>query len=191
MSAALRRYERMSLDEFRDWDPGDANRYELVDGFPRALAPASNVHATLLGEIEGRIWLHLRTMRPDCTVLTTPGLVPGVLARNNYRIPDFAVQRTPVRPGETGLVQPILVIEILSSGNLADTWSNVWSFTTVPSLQEIVVIDSRHIEAHVLRREGGAWPREPEQVAAGDLALTSIDLRLPLADLYARTGVAR
>src|SRR6516165_1562120 len=31
---------RMSVDEFLNWDSGDALRYELVDGEPRAMAPA-------------------------------------------------------------------------------------------------------------------------------------------------------
>jgi Uma2 family endonuclease len=32
---------RMTVDEFLKWDSGDALRYELADGEPRAMAPAN------------------------------------------------------------------------------------------------------------------------------------------------------
>lgn len=42
---------RMSIDEFLNWDSGDALRYELVDGAPRAMASASRTHGTLQGRL--------------------------------------------------------------------------------------------------------------------------------------------
>ena len=34
---------RMTLDEFLRWDDGTETRYELVDGFPVAMAPPEGV----------------------------------------------------------------------------------------------------------------------------------------------------
>ena len=42
---------RMSVDEFLNWDSGDALRYELVDSEPRAMTPASRTHGTLQGRL--------------------------------------------------------------------------------------------------------------------------------------------
>ena len=35
----------MSVEEFLNWDSGDELKYELVDGEPRALAPANRTTA--------------------------------------------------------------------------------------------------------------------------------------------------
>jgi thiaminase (transcriptional activator TenA) len=39
---------RMTVDEFLKWDSDDGLRYELVDGEPRAMAPASTIHGLYL-----------------------------------------------------------------------------------------------------------------------------------------------
>ncbi len=46
----------MTVADFIDW-PGDGNctRYELVDGDLRALAPASDTHNTIVGNLVGLI----------------------------------------------------------------------------------------------------------------------------------------
>ena len=66
------------------------------------------------------------------------------------------------------------------------------AFTTIPSVQEILVLDSRRVGAEGLRRtEAGEWPQEPEQILQGDLVLASIGFRVPLAEFYSRTGLVR
>ena len=51
---------RMSVEEFLNWESADGLRYELVDGEPRAMAPAGAVHGFLqnqLGRLIGnRTW---------------------------------------------------------------------------------------------------------------------------------------
>ncbi len=41
--------------------------------------------------------------------------------------------------GEQVIDDPILAIEILSVSNRAETWSNVWTYCSIPSLLEIMV----------------------------------------------------
>jgi hypothetical protein len=38
---------RISVEEFLNWDSGDALKYGLVDGEPRAMAPANRTHGIL------------------------------------------------------------------------------------------------------------------------------------------------
>lgn len=86
----------------------------------------------------------------------------------------------------------MLVAEILSPSNRRETWINVWAYTTIPSLQEILVLGSEDVWAKVLRRApDGTWPHDPETVADGDLVLDSIGLHTDLADLYRDTGLRR
>ena len=93
--------------------------------------------------------------------------------------------------GQATLPDPVLIIEILSPSNQADTWSNVWAYTSIPSVQEILVLHSTRIVAEVLRRSPeGTWPERIEEVREGELMLNSIGFRMPLIRLYERTGLS-
>jgi Uma2 family endonuclease len=85
----------------------------------------------------------------------------------------------------------VLLVEILSPGNQAKTWSNVWAYTSIPSLAEILVLHSGRIAAEILRRTPeGTWPERTEEVLEGSLTLTSIGLVINMAELYVRSGLA-
>jgi len=180
----------MTVAAYLDWEPGDGRQYELVDGFPRAMAPASVVYGMLHSELGGLIGGHLRRGGTRCRIIMAPGVIPRVLSGVNVRIPDLAVTCVPVTSAQRTMVDPVLLIEILSPSNRAETWSNVWTYTSIPSVQEILVLQSDAVAAHVLRRDpDGAWPETPENVVSGDLVLASIGFQTPLADIYIGTDL--
>ncbi len=122
--------------------------------------------------------------------MTAGGVIPHARANRNFGIPDLAVTRA--HPGARVMVpDPILLIEILSPGNETLSWNNVWTYTTIPSVQEILAIQSTRMEAEVLRRGAdGGWPMDPEIVdASGVLALASIGFSAQLVDLYRTTDL--
>src|SRR6516225_3611330 len=181
---------RMTVDEFLRWDSGDECTYELVDGEPRAMAPASTIHGFLQNELGRLIGNHLREKTSGCEVVANPGIVPRLLSEHNVRIPDLAVTCSPLAPGQATLSDPELVIEILSPSNQAKTWTNVWTYTSIASVREILVLRADRIAAELLRRSPqGEWPDRPIAIAAGELALESIGFRVALAELYARTSL--
>jgi Uma2 family endonuclease len=191
MSAPAKLPIRMSALDYLDWEPGDGLAYELVDGEPRAMAPASTVHAFLQNELGRLLGNHLRERRSNCEALANPGVIPHLLSAHNVRVPNLGVTCSPVTPGQATLPDPVLLIEILSPTNQTKTWSNVWAYTSIPSVREILVLHSTRMIAELLRRppEGG-WPEEPEQVTSGELVLTGIGFRISMVELYARTGLA-
>ncbi len=68
----------------------------------------------------------------------------------------------------------------------------MWAYTSVPWVQEVLVLHSTRIGADLLRRgPDGAWPTDPSAVASGELMLDSIGFRMPLADLYRTTRLHR
>ncbi|HKM72770.1 MAG TPA: Uma2 family endonuclease [Stellaceae bacterium] len=81
----------MTVDEFLKWDSDDGRRYELVDGEPRAMAPASTIHGFLQNELGRLVGNHLRDKASGCEVVANPGIVPRLLSEHNIRIPDLAV----------------------------------------------------------------------------------------------------
>ena len=181
---------RMTADEFLKWDSDDGRRYELVDGEPRAMAPASTIHGFLQNELGRLIGNHLREKARGCEVVANPGIVPRLLSEHNVRIPDLVVACSPLTPGQAILSDPVLVIEILSPSNQAKTWTNVWAYTSIQSVREIPVLRADRVAAELLRRSPqGEWPDRPIAIAEGELALESIGFRVALAELYARTGL--
>ncbi len=183
---------RMSVDEFLDWDSGDGQTWQLVDGEPRAMAPAKLTHAALQGELGYLIQSHLRVQGGPCSLLVAPGVVPHVQGSHNMRVPDMAVRCTEPQVEEAALTDPVLIIEILSPSNQAETWANVWAYITIPSLREILVLNSISIGADILRRRvDGTWPEEPESITSGDLVLKNIGFRVALADIYRTTRLRR
>ncbi len=183
----------MTLDEFLAWDSGkwgDA-KWQLVDGEPVAMAPTRFTHASLQAELARVLGEHFLAIGRRCIVATEPGVVPKVQARDNYRVPDLGVTCAPAA-NDAMIPEPLLLIEIMSPNNRAATRTNVWSYTTIPSVQEILVLQSTRIEAELLRRQGdGNWPPGPELIAAdGTLDLRCIGFSAPLAALYRTTFLA-
>ena len=181
---------RMTVDEFLRWDSGDECTYELVDGEPRAMAPASTIHGFLQKELGRLIGNHLRDKASGCEVVANPGIVPRLLSEHNVRIPDLAVTCSALAAGQATLADPVLLIEILSPSNQAQTFVHVLAYTSIASVQEILVLRADRISAELLRRSPqGEWSERPIAITEGDLVLESIDFRVALADLYTRTGL--
>lgn len=117
----------MSVEEFLDWEPGDGQMWQLVDGEPQATSPAKRTHGALQGELSRLIQNHLVSRGGPCSVVITPGVIPHVQASYNIRIPDFAVTCTDYEKEQSALTDLVLIVEIPSPSNQAETWSNVWT----------------------------------------------------------------
>jgi Uma2 family endonuclease len=182
----------MTVTEFLAWDAPGPGRWQLVDGEPVAMAPASRAHGALQLELGGLIRNHLLASASPCTVVTAPGIIPRVLANENFRIPELAVTCTGYESEEYDVTNPVLIVEILSPSNRAETWLNVWSYTTIPGLSEILSLSSTAVRAELLRRgSDGSWPAAPTVIEDGDLILDSIGFTVPLAAVYRTTRLAR
>jgi Uma2 family endonuclease len=188
MSAANQLPDAMTVAEFLAWSPPDgSDRWELIEGAPRSIAPASPRHGAIQGEASRLIGNHLAEMSgPACRVVIEPGIQPKVRADVNVRIPDLVVTCAAVDADDRLLREPLVVIEILSPSNRADTWANMWSYTAIPSVREILVLQTADIGADLLRREeAGSWPDNPLALTLGDaVTLESIDFTVSLAQFY-------
>jgi Uma2 family endonuclease len=185
---------RMTVDEFLVWDADDVTgrRWQLIDGEPVPMAPAAEVHGRIQAELARLLGNHLLATGRPCTVISAPGIVPRIRSNENFRVPDLGVTCAPPSGGVM-VPEPVLLIEILSPGNEAKTRLNIWTYTTMPSVQEILAVRSTRMEVELLRRENdGNWPASPVIVRPPDmLALTSIGLEMPVDDLYRTAGLTQ
>jgi Uma2 family endonuclease len=191
MSALPKIPVRMTVAEFFAWNPPSPQLWQLVDGEPQAMAPANRTHGAIQAELASLIRNHLEKRGGPCTVIGAPGVIPHVQSETNVRIPDLAVTCTGYDAEESALTNPVLLIEILSPSNQAETWANVWAYTTIPSVQEILVLKTASIGAELLRRnQNGSWPTKPLTIETGELTLESISFSVPVAAAYRTTRLA-
>jgi Uma2 family endonuclease len=118
----------MTVADFQAWQPEEhpERRWQLLDGEPVCMAPASENHGAIQAEATILLGLHLRERRPACRVITAPGVVPRVRSAANHRIPDLGVTCSPPAGGQV-VSDPALLIEILSPSHEALTRENVWA----------------------------------------------------------------
>lgn len=193
MATALKMPSRhMTVAEFLDWDSGDRTgaRWQLRDGEPEMMAPASDAHGSILARLTHLLTAHLDARGGQCRVVVKPGVIPRVRSTENCLIPDIGVTCTPPS-GARMLTDPVALIEILSPSNEAETRANVWAYTTIPTVAEIVLLRSTSVQAENLRRlPDGSWPAQPEMVGDdGELRLDSIGFAEPLRAAYRTVGV--
>jgi Uma2 family endonuclease len=192
MSSVLKPSDPMTVAEFLTWEAPADRHWQLVDGEPIAMAPASRTHGSLQLELGALMRNHLVNTGSPCTVVTAPGIVPQVRSSDNFRIPDLAVTCTRYDIEEYDVSNPVLIVEILSPSDRSDTWRNVWAFATIPDLHEILILSSTAVRAELLRRGvDGSWPASSTVIEDGDLVLESIGLAVPLTAIYRTTRLAR
>jgi Uma2 family endonuclease len=184
---------RMTVAEFLSWDSDDpaVHAWQLIDGEPVAMAPASDNHGSIHAELGGRLWAHLTVPGSRCRAVTEPGIVPRGRSDRNYRIPDIGITCAPPSGSQT-LPDPLILIEILSPSNETETWANVWTYLSIPTVKEVLVVNSTRVEAELLRRNpDGSWPEVPVRIGPEDaLNLDSIAFSVSLAALYRTTTLA-
>jgi len=180
--AAIR---RMTVDEFLRWDDGTDTRYELVGGFPLAMAspPPLEEHGLLAARLAARLERALSGRR-----LCRADIEAGILhpeRADTFFVADVAVTCGPREPRRQYMQDPILLIEILSpSTERHDRHLKLPAYRRIGSVQEILLVDSedRYVELH--RRQGDLRVIQILRENAEIISLASVGIEILMADLY-------
>jgi Uma2 family endonuclease len=172
----------MTLDEFLRWDDGTDTRYELIGGFPLAMAPPRPNHGALVARLAGRIDAALTRRRP-CRAIAEAGILDPDNAENFF-VADIGVTCAPYSRHQY-LENPILVVEILSpSTERHDRRIKIPAYQQIASVQEILVVDSDARYAALHRRQNVQWIIQISRGDTGVISLASVGIEIPMADLY-------
>ena len=173
----------MTLDEFLRWDDGTETHYELIGGFPLAMAPPAEVHRALAIRLGSRIEAALSGRRP-CNAQLEAGVIRPDRA-GTYFEADIAATCTPIEFGRQAIEDPFLIVEILSpSTERHDRRIKLPVYRQITTVQEILFIASDGFYAELHRRSGEQWITEILRGADARLALTSVGIEIPLSELY-------
>ena len=180
---------RMTLEEFLRWDDGTDTHYELIDGFPVAMAPPAEAHRILAVRLVSRIDAALAGRRP-CNAQIEPGVIRPDRP-DSYYVPDIAVTCEPNEPGRQAMVDPILIVEILSpSTERTDRRLKLPIYQAMESVREIMLIDADSHHAELYRRENDRWGIQLVRGTEASLVLTTVDLRISMSELYEGIAIA-
>jgi Uma2 family endonuclease len=160
-------------------------RSEYAGGEIYAMAGASETHNTIAGDFYARINIHLpercRVWQSDMKVVGSTldlqpfSYYPDIMAACGDDEDDNAYYRT----------NPLLIVEVLSkSTQRIDLNEKLTSYTQIKSLLEYVVVSQDTPFVRVYRRRNN-W--QVETFGAEDsVLLESIDLTIPVTDIYRR-----
>ena len=182
----------MRVDEFIVWDDGSGDKHQLVDGEVRAMAPTTEAHGTIQANLARLIGNRLVATDSPYRIVMKPGVTTRIRADWNMRVPDLGVTCARAEPGQIALIEPVLLVEIMSPGKKNATWENVWAYAAIPSVREILVVQLTRIEAALLRRTAnGEWPANPDPIGSHDMVrLETVGLETPLTESYRGTYLA-
>lgn len=179
---------RMTLAEFLVWDDGTDTAYELVGGAPRAMAPARPRHG-LIQRNAGRVIESRIGIEGPCRVYDQSGVVVEVRGDTRYYIPDLTMSCEALGD-DLHLSEPKLIVEVLSPSTGRDdkAWK-VPHFCSLPTVEEIWLIDSRRPLVLVWQKRGGQWigslPLQPGQRFASAL----LGGEITIDDFFLGTGL--
>ena len=210
---AIRKLDKpMTVEEFLAWDSGDDFVWELVGGHPvlrdadplTGQAAPSPDHGAITAALGAAIHMALRALDHPCRLEVGSGIGRGRRDRD-YRVPDLMVrcgrqgggakgrldaEGVDPAPGTRDPGVPVLVIEVLSPVNTASEMNRKHAFfKTIDSIEEIVEVEQAEAACTLLRRRGDIWVQEQIVGLDAVLRLDSIGLEVPLAEIYATTGV--
>jgi Uma2 family endonuclease len=173
----------MTLGEFLRWEDGTETQYELIDGFPVAMAPPLQGHRILAMRLGSRTDQALSARRP-CNAQIEAGILRADQG-DTFFVADIAASCAPIDPRHQWMPEPFLIVEILSaSTERHDRRLKLPAYRQIESVQEVLLIasDSMHAELH--RRSGAQWMVEIIRGPDAILTLASVPIEVRLSELY-------
>ncbi|MGF1535579.1 MAG: Uma2 family endonuclease [Elainellaceae cyanobacterium] len=172
---------RLTPQEYFDWDPQQALRYEYFDGEVFAMTDGSLAYA----DIALNVATLLRSaLSGRCKVRNSDARV-GISEQGPFVYPDVSVSCDPRdRTAQQFSRFPCLVVEVISPSTEGyDRGGKFALYRQLESLQEYVLVGSAAKGVEVFRRSEGAWLFMP--YGEGDeVRLASVDVTISVAAVY-------
>lgn len=176
---------RYTLAEYLDLERSTQVKHEYFRGEVFAMGGASFAHTVIVGNLARELGQQLKAK--PCRVSPTD-LRVKVAGSGLYTYPDIVVVCGPPqleRPGET-LINPQVIVEVLSEGTEAkDRGWKFEQYQAIGSLTDYLLVaqETPRIE-HYQRQPDGRWIYSAENRLEAAVAISSIDCKLKLAEVY-------
>jgi Uma2 family endonuclease len=173
--------QHLSFADYMAWESRQEGRNELLNGTITPVSGQRRVNAEVIGNImlalhkrldkrEGRVYMAAKVVVNDSTVL-----YPDVFVTE-----DAADLRC-----EELFRTPTLILEVLSDETQAyKRGAKFRAYRQLPSLKEYLLVDPESRRVEVFRRNERNIFELHDHTGAAELVLTSVDLHVPMADVF-------
>ncbi|CAK8714994.1 Putative restriction endonuclease domain-containing protein [Candidatus Electrothrix laxa] len=173
--------QQISEQEYLDGELLSEVKHEFIDGSVYAMAGASADHGRIAGNLFAAFLRHLQERKSPCE----PFLADmKVKTSNKFFYPDVLIS-CEQEEDDYYRNAPLLIVEVVSqSTRKKDNTLKRLCYQNIPSMEEYVLIEQNFVDVEMCRRSNH-W--RPEHYYLGDeVHFASIDLTLPVEDIYAR-----
>lgn len=174
----------MTWEEFLDWERRQEFRHEFVDGYPVAMAGATEAHNVIQGNIFASALAKLRG--GPCRPFPSDMLVRTGTGRGRY--PDVTVDCGPRNPSNVSAPSPIVVFEVLSPDTQReDRTIKLADYNATASIAHYVLVEPSEPLVHVYDRGAhGDFNLRAREVRGldGAVELPAVGLTLTMVELY-------
>lgn len=182
MIAEPQYFQKMTAEEYLEWEARQELRHEYVDGKILAMTGGSIPHTKIYLNLYRALYPHL--LQRGCEAYVSDVKIKATL--NRYFYPDLVVTCDPEDLKSRDFIQhPKLIVEVLSrSTSSYDRGEKFKYYRQITSLQEYVLIDSESLSVEVYHRgEGKLWLYYA-YVEGEAIALESIEFECAIELLY-------
>lgn len=176
--------QKLTPSQYLELEAQSPVKHEYLNGLVLAMTGTSDIHNTIALNLALAMRASLRGT--DCNIYFAE-VKARLESCNCFYYPDLFVTCDP-RDRETPHYKrfPKLIIEVLSDSTEAfDRGDKFRDYRTLPSLEEYVLVSTKAIQVEVFRRtEPGLWLLRAYGTA-DLLVLGSIDLSIPVTEIYA------
>ncbi len=193
MSAVSSIRRNGSPEDYLAFEDKSLDKHEFFDGEIFAMAGASRQHNDLNKNLGGEIFPQLKGS--TCNTYSSDMRVK-VPRTGFYTYPDYVivcgVPEFETILGLDTLLNPVVVFEILSRTTEAfDRDLKFQHYKTIPSFREYVLIGQDRVQVlQFVRQQDETWEQTILIRPAEELVLSSVPVRLTLADLYRDVDLA-
>lgn len=179
---------KLTVEEYLELDQASQFKIEYVDGKTREVTGASRLHNLLTWNIAGLLRVLLKgqaweAYQGDMRVKTDEF--------GSYYYPDVVVAPSPPHilkdRGDT-LLNPLVAFEILSpSTESIDRGEKLAHYTSTESLHHYLIVSQDQVRIdHYSREHDASWRLVIHDNLVESIELSSIGIKLPLAEIYDR-----
>ena len=177
--------DRMSIEEFLDWQIKQDKLYDLVDGLPRLsikmMTGATQNHDRVT--INAIVSLHSQLRGKPCRPCTDDVAVQ--IPAGNIRRPDVLVECGDPEPKDLTADKPVIIIEVLSPSTMEfDRFRKLEEYKTVKDIMTVLLVNTQEPQITVHQRQGEKWKIETVDSLDAAIKLPEIEAELLLHDLY-------
>lgn len=175
--------QKMTPEEYLEWEAKQELRHEYIDGEILAMTGGSIPHNDIALNFYTALRPHLR--QRGCRVNVSDVKVQAS-EKSRYFYPDLVVTCHPDDLKSRNFIQhPKVIIEVISPSTASyDHTKKLKYYRQIQSLQEYVLVDSEEISVEVYHRGDGKMWHYYQYEDAEAIALESIEFECPIEVLY-------